>query len=85
MTSPTPGTRLSSSRDEAIDVVADEQRVVLVVLGVDAAAASTKLFDDLGHRDADLLHLVRQPPFDLRDAVLHVDGGDVEVARRRRR
>jgi hypothetical protein len=28
----------------------------------------------------DLLHLVRQPPLGLRDAVLHVDRRDVEVA-----
>ena len=66
--------------DEAIDVVADEERIVLAVLGI-CSGGEHEVRRHLRDRDADLLDLVRQPPFGLRDAVLDVDGGDVEISR----
>src|SRR5947207_601004 len=66
--------------DEAIDVVAHEQRVVLALLGV-GRGGEHEVGRHLLDRDPDLLHLVGQPAFRLRNAVLHVHGGDVEVAR----
>ncbi len=66
--------------DEPIDVVADEREVVFAVLG-ERARGEHEVVRDLRDRDADRVDLARQPPGDLRDPVLDVDGRDVQIAR----
>jgi hypothetical protein len=74
------GDALDFVDDEAVHVVADEHRVVLVVFRV-GRGGEDEIGRDLRDRDADLLDLVRQAPFGLGNAVLHVDRRDVEIAR----
>ena len=73
------GDALDLVLDEPIDVVAEEQRVVLVVVR-EHRGGEHDVVAALGHRNADGLDLVRQPSFDLGHPILHIDGSDVDVA-----
>src|SRR5207302_11377587 len=63
-----------------VQVIAQEQAVVLFLVGVHAAAKNESA-DLLGDDDAGVFDGVGKPPERLVDAVLHVHGGQVSVAR----
>ena len=79
MTLATPGTRFNRIAHVAIEVVADEERAVLVVLGVKAEAGEKAR---RAFRDADAVgaHLERHAAERRVDAVLHVDRRQVGIA-----
>jgi hypothetical protein len=74
------GDALERVADEDVEVVAQEERVVAVVLVVDACAEDESA-RALRDRDADVPHLRGQPSRRRRHPVLHVDGREVLVAR----
>ena len=73
------GNALERVAHEDVEVVAEEERVVLVVLGVDADAHHEPR-RGLRDRHADVLHLVRQAAERGRHAVLHVHGREIRAA-----
>ena len=66
--------------DVDVDVVGQEQGVVLALIGV-GAGRHDEVGGRLLHRHAELTDFRRQPSERLVDAVLHVDGGKIRIAR----
>ena len=81
-TSATPGSVLQPVLDEAVGVVGDLERRVPVA-GEGEVDDRLRVGLDLG--DDRLVDLVRQPAAHARDAVAHVGGGGVGVARQAER